>query len=75
MVEEPSEIVSLTGRGVDFVGKTAEMGSIALAFGGKSVYVWGNYARSANVVSLPAHLLCGNRTDHVVDASCHHDSG
>jgi hypothetical protein len=39
MFKKPKELVSLTGQGIDFVGKTAEMGSVALAFGGTKAFV------------------------------------
>ncbi len=74
-IPAPKELKCLTGQGIDFIGKTAEMGSIALAFGGRKVFVWGTYARSQKPLLFPSHLLCGNETDRAIDASCHHDSG
>jgi hypothetical protein len=74
-IRVPTILASLSGKGIDFVGKTAEVGSVAIAFGGQRVYFWGEHARSRVPVMIPAELLCGNAADRVVDASCHHDSG
>ncbi len=71
----PKVLRSLSGKGIDFIGKTAEMGSVAIAFGGRQVYVWGTFANSMEPLMLTSHELCGNDSDRIVDASCHHDSG
>ena len=74
-VPRPAYCTALSRRGVDFIGKTAEVGSVALARGGKAVYLWGLNADSTIPLEMEATAMSPISGDVVVDASCHHNPG
>lgn len=74
-VGEPTVLQTLSKKAVDFVGKTAEVGSIVIGGGGSQIWVWGSYAGSTTPVCIEAKDLCNNSNDKVIEASCGHDTG
>lgn len=73
-VEEPTVLETLSRQAIYFVGKTAEVGSIAVSMGGARIFVWGDYAKSVTPVMLLASSISPIPNDRVVEASCGHDS-
>merc|ERR1711966_192212 len=73
-VPTPSYCRDLSRLGVDFVGKTAEVGSVALARGGQFAYVWGSGVDSHVPLKMEASLMSPLPGDVIVDASFEHDS-
>lgn len=74
-VSKPKVLSALSGKAVDFVGKTAEVGSVALSYGGSRAFFWGSLARSLVPIEVPQVEISGDPHDRIVDASCGHDSG
>jgi len=74
-VPRPAYCTALSRRGVDFIGKTAEVGSVALARGGKALYLWGLTADSTIPLEMEAAAMSPIPGDVVIDASCHHNPG
>ena len=73
-VAEPLVLSSLTRQAIHFVGKTAEVGSIAVSMGGSRIFVWGDYAKSVTPIMLLARHISPVPNDRVIEASCGHDS-
>lgn len=62
LVSEPKVLDALSRQAINFVGKTAEVGSVAVSMGGSRVFVWGNYAASVQPrVILAKDLSPGDR--------------
>lgn len=63
---------------VNFIGKTAEVGSIAKSQNGETIYYWGRHSgrdSEDKINSINISELSPIPGDIVVDCSCGHDSG
>jgi len=74
LVSGPLVLDQLSHKGVKFLGKTAEVGSIAISRSGDSVYMWGSTARSDTPVQVFAADISRISGDRIVHCSCGHDS-
>ena len=74
-VEHPKACKGLAQQAITFVGKTAEVGSIAISLGGSRVYLWGRHALSQTPIMLEASAISDVPGDTFLEGSCGHDSG
>eukprot|EP01126_Amoeba_proteus_P029361 TRINITY_DN2896_c0_g2_i14.p1 TRINITY_DN2896_c0_g2~~TRINITY_DN2896_c0_g2_i14.p1 ORF type:complete len:409 (+),score=75.48 TRINITY_DN2896_c0_g2_i14:251-1477(+) len=76
--ETPKILNFFRRKCINFVGKTAEVGSIVKSHDGQKIYLWGYLARflGTNMIStVNVKDLSSDPGDTVVDCSCGHDSG
>jgi len=74
MVTNPTPVPHLKSKGIHFLGKTAEIGSIAISKSGNQVYIWGQYAHTDIPVCINTEDLSPIPNDRAIHVSCGHDS-
>jgi len=71
---KPMEVPELSKKGINHVGKTAEVGSICVSKSGTKLYCWGRSAGSQTPVESNVANITQDPTDRVIHSSCGHDS-
>jgi hypothetical protein len=73
-VPTPTSVAALAHKGIHFLGKTAEVGSIAISKSGNEIYLWGQCAGSRLPLRIDTAELSPIPNDIAVHVSCGHDS-
>eukprot|EP01123_Difflugia_compressa_P004084 TRINITY_DN15437_c0_g1_i1.p1 TRINITY_DN15437_c0_g1~~TRINITY_DN15437_c0_g1_i1.p1 ORF type:complete len:440 (-),score=76.20 TRINITY_DN15437_c0_g1_i1:23-1342(-) len=74
ITRSPKILDSLNRKGIQVLGKTAEIGSVALSRNGQTLYFWGSIALSQTPVCVPFSSFSKIPHDRVIHCSCGHDS-
>jgi hypothetical protein len=73
-VQLPTSVPALSHKGIHYLGKTAEVGSIAISKSGNEIYLWGQCAGSKLPIRINTEDLSSVPRDRAIHVSCGHDS-
>jgi hypothetical protein len=75
-LKTPRLLSPLHQKCINFIGKTAEVGSIVKSHNGEHIYYWGRHCGNFHDVQINVLAACQLSSipgDYVVDCSCGHD--